>query len=117
MVGEVATLPEIRAFFLGGSYTRGSADACSDIDLIALVDPQHHADVVAWWRQILEKITHITFWNQQGQDAVLLNAITYEWLRCDLLIIAPAAFANRARNLVRPLVDPEGFSSSGCRAT
>jgi len=109
VTGDVAKLPQVRALFLGGSYARGSADAYSDIDLIALVDADHHAEIAARWRLILENITRVVFWNEQGRDAVLLNAITYEWLRCDMLIIAPPAFASRAKNLVRPLVDPEGF--------
>jgi predicted nucleotidyltransferase len=62
VTAEVATLAQVRALFLGGSHGRGSADSYSDIELIALVDTEHHADIAAAWRNLLENITHVVFW-------------------------------------------------------
>lgn len=105
----VAKLPHIRGLFLAGSHGRGSADIHSDIDLLAIADEQHHAQVAVDWRNLVEAITHVVFWQERGRGPILLNAITYEWLRCDMFVIAPAAFATRARNTVRPLIDPENL--------
>jgi Nucleotidyltransferase domain len=106
---EIARLSRVRALFLGGSHGRGSADAYSDIDLIAVADAEHHAEVAAAWRSLLESITHVVFWQERGRGPDLLNAITHEWLRCDMFISSPAAFASRARAAVRPLIDPQGL--------
>jgi predicted nucleotidyltransferase len=109
VTAEVAGLAQVRALFLGGSYGRGSADSYSDIDLIALVDAEHCADIAAAWRNLLESITRVVFWRAQGRGPVLINAITHEWLRCDIFVVAPAAFTSRAKDSVRLLIDPEGF--------
>lgn len=99
----------LRGLFLGGSYGRGSDDAYSDIDLIAIIDPSHHAALISRWREILQEIAPIVFWSERGQGSVLLNAITEDWLRCDLFIVAEAGFSGRARNTVKPLIDRQGF--------
>ncbi|UXN72255.1 nucleotidyltransferase domain-containing protein [Devosia sp. A8/3-2] len=51
----------VRGLFLAGSFGRGTADQWSDVDLVALVEPEHHAAVAADWRQTLDAITLIVF--------------------------------------------------------
>ncbi|MGO8235321.1 nucleotidyltransferase domain-containing protein [Rhizobium ruizarguesonis] len=87
----------VRGLFLGGSFGRGTPDSHSDVDLIALVEPDHQDQAIATWRSLLEGISPVVFWNQRGQGQVLLNAITEDWLRCDLSIMPPSAFIDRAR--------------------
>lgn len=53
--------------FLGGSLGRGTADAYSDVDMIAIVETEAIAESVATWRSLLESISPIVFWNQRGQ--------------------------------------------------
>ncbi|MFK4809612.1 nucleotidyltransferase domain-containing protein [Devosia sp. ZW T5_3] len=98
----------IRGLFLAGSYGRGTADAWSDVDLVALVEPEHHAAIAADWRQTLDAITPIVFWQELPRGGLLLNAVSEEWLRCDLSIVAPDNFGRRAKNTVKPLVDRDG---------
>ncbi|HTM78538.1 MAG TPA: nucleotidyltransferase domain-containing protein [Devosia sp.] len=101
----LADEPAIEALFLAGSYGRGTADAHSDVDLIALVAPEDHAALGARWRTILPAITPIVFWNEMNRGGLLLNAVSEDWLRCDLSMLAPAAFTRRARDTVKPLLD------------
>lgn len=95
----------LAGLFLGGSFGRGTEDSYSDIDFIALVEPDAQTATIARWRECLQSITPIVFWRQRGQGNVLVNAITADWLRCDLSVMPPASFTGRARNTVRPLID------------
>lgn len=95
----------VRGLFLAGSYGRETADEWSDVDLIALAEPQNHAAIAADWRQTLGAITPIVFWQELPRGGVLLNAVSEDWLRCDLHIVTPDNFGRRAKNTVKPLVD------------
>ncbi|MFS2041698.1 nucleotidyltransferase domain-containing protein [Agrobacterium tumefaciens] len=101
-----------RGLFLGGSFGRGTADEFSDVDMIAVVDADAIGATVAKWRSCLESLTPIVFWNQRGQGTVLLNAITANWLRCDLSIMPASAFTGRCRDTVKPLIDRDGLYSA-----
>ena len=57
---------------------------------------------------MLEDIDRIVYWNELGSGPIVLNAVTGDWLRCDMLIMAPAAFTGRARTAVPPLIDRIG---------
>ena len=108
VAGAMADLPELKALFVGGSYGNGTADAHSDVDLIALAEPTDIATLAAGWRRVLEDIDRIVYWNELGSGPIVLNAVTADWLRYDMLIMAPAAFTGRARTAVRPLIDRIG---------
>lgn len=97
----------VRGLFLAGSHGRGTADEWSDVDLIALVAPERQAAVAARWRQILNDITPIVFWSELNRGALVINAVSEDWLRCDLSIAAPHAWGTRAKNTVKPLIDHE----------
>jgi predicted nucleotidyltransferase len=99
----------IDALFLAGSYGRGTADEWSDVDLIAVAQPEHHAALAARWREALNAVTPIVFWNELNRGVLVINAISDEWLRCDLTIAARDSFGRRAKNLVRPLIDRIGL--------
>jgi predicted nucleotidyltransferase len=105
---KMANKETIRGLFLAGSYGRGTADEWSDVDLVALAAPEDHAAIAADWRQVLHGITPIVFWQELNRGGTLLNAVSEEWLRCDLNIVTPENFGRRAKNSVRPLVDRDG---------
>ena len=105
MQGETA----VRALFLAGSHGRGTADAFSDLDFLAVAAPQDHGQVAAIWRRVLGGLATIVFWAERGGRGRLLNAITSGWLRCDLVILAPDALAGRAGDRLRPLIDWDGL--------
>jgi predicted nucleotidyltransferase len=105
---EMAGKEAVSGLFLAGSFGRGTADEWSDVDLIALAEPQHHAAIAADWRQTLHAITPIVFWQELSRGGLLLNAVSEEWLRCDLHIVTPDNFGRRAKNTVKPLIDRDG---------
>lgn len=109
IVRKLPAISEVKGLFLGGSFGRGRADKFSDVDLIALVDAHQHGYVALLWRTLLEDIVPIVFWAEHRGDNVLLNAITRDWLRCDLSIVSPDAFGGRSQETVKPLVDPAGY--------
>lgn len=112
-IGEkMANKEAVRGLFLAGSYGRGTADEWSDVDLLALAAPEDHAAIAADWRQVLHDITPIVFWQELNRGGTLLNAVSEEWLRCDLNIVTPENFGRRAKNTVRPLIDRDGVYDS-----
>lgn len=101
--------PELRALFLGGSLGRSAGDRFSDVDLIAVVAPEAREGFAGRWRSVLGGITPVVFWRTRGTANVLVNAITADWLRCDLYVVDPPAVAKRAQSGLTPLIDPAGI--------
>jgi predicted nucleotidyltransferase len=103
--------PPVRALLLVGSFGRGTADRFSDVDLLAAVERDQHERFTASWRAVLEAIAPVVFWNQRASgDGVLINAVSEAWLRCDLAVVTPDAFAARTRDAVTVLFDRDGLS-------
>lgn len=96
--------PRVRALFLSGSFGRGTADAYSDVDLIAVLDAEHHEAFAEDWKRILGGIAPVVFWNRLPH-ALVLNAVTEDWTRCDIEITVPDPFPRKAQDQVRPLLD------------
>ncbi|GLQ08872.1 hypothetical protein GCM10007913_08040 [Devosia yakushimensis] len=105
---KMANKEAVRGLFLAGSFGRGTDDEWSDVDLVALAAPEDHAAIAADWRQTLDSIIPIVFWQELNRGGTLLNAVSEDWLRCDLNIVTPENFGRRARNTVKPLVDRDG---------
>lgn len=112
LIAAAATAMDIdavRGLFLAGSFGRDTADEWSDVDLVAVVVAGEERHVADHWRSALQQITPIVFWNELNRGGLILNAISHEWLRCDLSIVAPDGFGRRARDLVKPLLDRDGI--------
>lgn len=92
-----------------GSFGRGTADEWSDVDFLAVVDPQDQAGFANRWREVLQAITPIVFWNEVNKGGLLLNAISHEWLRCDINIASPGLLGQRAKDRLKPLIDRDGI--------
>jgi predicted nucleotidyltransferase len=101
----------IRGLFLSGSFGRGSADAYSDVDFWAVVARPDQEAVATDWRKLLEKIVPIVYFNRLPW-ALVLNAITDGWLRCDLDIGAPDQLGGRTQDRLKPLLDRDGIHAS-----
>jgi len=101
-----AELPSFDALFLSGSCARGLADDQSDLDFVGVVEPERASKAVAEWKALLGSIVPVVLWNERQQGAVLLNAVTSDWLRCDVSLVSQAMFGQQAKDLVRPLHDP-----------
>ena len=97
--------PAIHALFLAGSYGRDTADEYSDVDFLAVVAPEDQSAFAARWREVLNAITPIVFWNELNRGGLIVMAVSSEWLRCDLNVTAPGNLGHRAKNTLKPLVD------------
>lgn len=100
---------DLRALFLVGSFGKGTADAYSDIDFLAIVEEGRKADFPSIWRTTLESITPVVFWNQRLIGGTLINAVTADWVRCDLVIPADNRLVEKSRDNVRVLIDRDGL--------
>lgn len=103
---------KVRALFLAGSHRRGTADAFSDLDFLAVAAPGDHAGVVLAWRRLLDGLADVVYWKEWGSRGRIVNAVTSDWLRCDLSVVAPDALAGRAQDRLRPLIDRDGLHAS-----
>jgi predicted nucleotidyltransferase len=107
IVARLAAEPNCAGLYLSGSHARGTADAYSDLDLVAVVEAADHLSFAAGWRSHLEGIAPLVmFRSQTGQAGTLTNAITDGWDRVDLLIETSERFLRRPKGSVRALHDP-----------
>ena len=110
---DISNESAVRGLFLAGSYGRGTADAFSDVDFVALAPESDHAEVAAAWRRLIESIAPVVFWNEINfGSSLLLNAVTEDWLRCDVVIMQPSSLRGRAQDTVKPLIDRDGIYAS-----
>lgn len=112
LIARVAAVLEpdqrVRGLFLSGSFGRGTADQFSDVDLLAVVAPADQEAVAADWRGVLQTIVPIVYWNRLPW-ALVLNAVSDEWLRCDLDIVAPDRLGGRTQDRLKTLIDRDGI--------
>jgi hypothetical protein len=99
----------IHALFLAGSYGRGTADAWSDVDLLAVVAAEDQPAFAIRWRAALHAITPIVFWNELNRGGLIITAISDEWLRCDLNVATPGNLGRRSKDRLKPLIDRDGI--------
>src|SRR5262245_38533175 len=90
-IGRIKTTlqtdPRVRALFLSGSFGDGTADQYSDVDLLVVTDHGGQEEFLCSWLAILSTILEVVFWQRPFPGVPLLNAISSEWLRCDLLVL------------------------------
>ncbi|AHF84216.1 DNA polymerase III subunit beta [Rhizobium leguminosarum bv. trifolii WSM1689] len=101
--------PRVVGLFLAGSFGKGQADTYSDIDLLAVVARDDQAEFSGAWRQQLEKIAPIVFWNELGKEERVFNAITDQWQRIDLGVVDEGALKKRSQDSLKPLIDRHGL--------
>jgi predicted nucleotidyltransferase len=98
-------VPGIRALFLSGSYGNGLADAYSDIDFV-LVSDEGASDAIAQrWREAVETTGEIVLWWDRTTAPVLINAITEDWTRTDVIILKPDQMGRQTKDALKPLFD------------
>jgi len=97
--------PRVRAVFLSGSFGDGTADQYSDVDLVLVTEHGGQEDFLRSWVAILGTICEVVFWQRPFPGGPLLNAITSEWLRCDLLVFDSDQLRIRSRNSLKVLLD------------
>ncbi len=97
----------IRALLLAGSLGKGTADAWSDVDLLAVAVPADQAGIVADWRARLDAIQPVVHYQPLGP--ALVHAVLADWSRVDLYIVGPDRLGGRAQDNVKPLIDRDGL--------
>ena len=116
LVGEIVSAvredADLRALFLAGSLGRGDGDRFSDVDLVAVVERGAQEGFGARWRPAFEAITPVVFWYAPRGIATLHSAVTRDWLRCDLYVVAPDGLGGRARSTLAPLIDPDDLRAA-----
>ncbi|MDB5535925.1 MAG: hypothetical protein JWP26_388 [Devosia sp.] len=112
VTAALANEPAIHALFLAGSYGRDTADEYSDVDFLAVVEPDEQPAFALRWREVLNAITPIVFWNELNRGGLIIMAVSAEWLRCDLNVAPPGKLGHRAKNTLKPLIDRDGIYAS-----
>lgn len=104
--------PRLHALFLGGSLGRGTSDAWSDVDLLALPRDGDAAGLAEDWPAILGELAEVVFMRRIGQaPRILTIATTADMLRCDLYVTTREDVERRARSGLRPLIDHDDLWS------
>ena len=100
----------VRALFLSGSLAADTADAWSDLDLLALAPPGARDEVIAAFFAAVDGVRPLVMRRETSGRVSLANAITEDWRRCDLLVLPPDAFPQpkHVRAGLVPLIDPDG---------
>jgi predicted nucleotidyltransferase len=99
--------PGIRALYLSGSHGAGLADAWSDIDFVAVVPEDALNGFPEVWRPAVDLLGKPVLWRVRPGSSVLINAITPDWLRIDVLAIPESHFATKSGKTV--LFDHDGL--------
>ena len=102
-------VPGIKALFLSGSYGNGLADKFSDIDFVLVADEGATDAVAGIWRNAIEQTGEIVLWWDRNTVPVLINAITEDWTRTDVIILKPDQTGSQTRNSLKPLFDHDGI--------
>lgn len=104
----LAGQPAVEAVWLAGSLGRGAGDAFSDVDLLALVAEGEAADVSAWWaREGVARVAEPVLVNLLFGGRVV-NVVTAEWERFDVVFIGEAQLAMYDANRLAPLFNRTG---------
>ncbi|MEJ8561689.1 aminoglycoside 6-adenylyltransferase [Yoonia sp. GPGPB17] len=104
--------PGVKALFLSGSYGNGMADAYSDIDFVIVTEDGATDSIAALWKEAVGKTGNIVLWWDRTTVPVLINAITADWTRTDLIILKPEQMRAHAQDTLKPLFDHDGIYST-----
>lgn len=101
--------PGIRALFLSGSYGNGLNDAYSDIDFVLVADEGASDQVATLWREAVSQTGEIVLWWDRTTVPVLINAITNDWTRTDVVILKPDQLGAQNQAALKPVFDPDNL--------
>ncbi|WP_208353994.1 nucleotidyltransferase domain-containing protein [Pseudaestuariivita rosea] len=98
----------VKALFLSGSYGNGCADTFSDFDFLIVTDGGATEEIAEAWRKAVSRISEIVLWRDRLAAPVLINAITQDWTRIDLLILKADQLSAYSKDNLQVLFDHEG---------
>ncbi|MEP1585925.1 MAG: aminoglycoside 6-adenylyltransferase [Tateyamaria sp.] len=107
----VRDAPGIRALFLSGSYGNGMADEFSDIDFVMVAEEGATDAVAEIWREAVSRTGDIVLWWDRTNVPVLINAITEDWTRTDVIMLKPDQMGSHTQSSLKPLFDHDNIYS------
>ena len=110
-VAEAApALVRLRGLYMGGSFGRGIADDLSDLDYVAVAEPDDMAGLVEDWVGMIAQFGTIVHRMQRVfPTSALVNLISADWVRCDLLIETENRFSDRAKDRLAVIFERTPF--------
>ncbi|MCY6382637.1 aminoglycoside 6-adenylyltransferase [Hoeflea prorocentri] len=104
--------PGIRALFLSGSHGNGLADDYSDIDFVMVAIDGASDEAAETWRNAVSRTGDIVLWWDRSVRPAIINAITEDWTRTDVVIQKPDQLTWLTKDGVKPLFDHDGLFDS-----
>jgi hypothetical protein len=102
---ELRDEPEVRALFLSGSHGAGLEDAYSDIDFLMVASDGPTDEIARLWQKAVSRTGEIVLWWDRQVRPALINAITHDWLRTDVVILKPDQMGGQTKNSLKVLFD------------
>lgn len=109
IAGSLRDAPSIRALYLSGSYGNGLADKYSDIDFVLVAKEGATDEVADLWRNAVCQTGEIVLWWDRNVRPTLINAITDDWTRTDVIILKPDQMGAQTQSSLKPLFDHDGI--------
>jgi hypothetical protein len=109
LTDSLRDIPEVRALFLSGSHGTGHDDAYSDIDFVLVATDGPTDTIAAHWKTALEHTGEIALWWDRVTRPMLINAITSDWTRTDVVILKPDQLRFHTKDQLKPLFDHDGL--------
>ncbi len=106
--GYLREVEGIRGLFLSGGHGHGLADDFSDIDFIRVARDGPGDGGAGHWRDAVARTGEIVLWRDRTVAPGLINAITADWTRTDVVIVTPEQMGRQSRDRVKPLFDQNG---------
>ncbi len=108
----LAGQPGLKALFLGGSFGAGLTDAFSDVDLVAVVEPEAAEALASHWTGAVGKIDPVVHEMRRPAGVLLVNLVTESWQRADLHLRASMNGSGYGQDGLRVLFDPDGLHAT-----
>jgi hypothetical protein len=109
ITGALKDAAGIRALYLSGSYGTGLEDAYSDIDFVLVAEDGATDEVAQIWRDAVAQTGEIVLWWDRINVPVLINAITSDWTRTDVVILKPDQLGAQVQSNLKPLFDHDNL--------
>ena len=74
-----------------------------------MAEPEHETCIAIVWFDLLQKLAPSVVMYRQGNQQILINIATKDWLRCDLVIACAQRFAERSQNDLKAVYDPKSL--------
>lgn len=99
--------PGVAALFLGGSHGTGLDDAYSDLDFVLVAEEGASDAIAGHWKEAVAETGEIILWWDRNLRPLLINAITADWTRIDVMILKPDQLGMQRQDALKVLFDPK----------